>query len=135
MKQRIPYWSQSGNYVIFKEAQDDFFSLVNCQNGCSILKVKDWVKDPSYQFAVMGADKFYLANNHEIQFCFIKDTTQAGHEVPEAVSPAKVHKYSPGKKGKIQSVYAVKNTIKNGSPMVLLEVEDGQLDVNRFVAN
>jgi hypothetical protein len=32
-------------------------------------------------------------------------------------------------------VYAVKNTMSNGSPMVLLEVADGQLDVNRFVCS
>ena len=47
-------------------ADSDCYYLVNCANGCSILRIKDWINDPSYGKAIFGKTTFMVNNDHEI---------------------------------------------------------------------
>jgi len=61
--------------------------LVNCLNSCSVLKVKDWLQDSSFKFAVMGAGKLTVANSREIQVAFVSDNMGPGVVAEEVTVP------------------------------------------------
>lgn len=67
-KNLVTYWSSSNEYIIYKPPDKDqnIFYLVNCENGCSILKVQDWIGNDEFTFAVYGGGSFTLASPFEI---------------------------------------------------------------------
>jgi hypothetical protein len=84
MNSKILKWHVSCQYVIYKpEAGDDYsdcFHLINCENGCSVYRVRDWTDDPTYVHMVYGMSVFYLVNSHKLLCLKFEDPTEYGAE-------------------------------------------------------
>jgi hypothetical protein len=70
MDSLVTMWSQSHRYIIYKPGPEDpdneFLFLIDTATSCKRIKVRDWTKDPSYQFAIYGGDHLFLANESKI---------------------------------------------------------------------
>jgi hypothetical protein len=74
-----------GNAVVYRpaegEANSDYYHIVDCENGCSVLRVKNWAKKSVFQSACYSKGLLFLSTEEKINIVKLDASTLKPGEV------------------------------------------------------
>lgn len=135
----VKSWALCSEHIVYippdGDKDSDCFYFVKPQNGCSIMVIKNWLARQKFDHYIYGGARekmFVLNNDKEIQIVKLDDDTPYGEtSARKQIDMLSVCRYRPGDNfHKIRMVYTTKNFQLAGSFMVMVELQDGQLDIS-----